>query len=78
MYFPFRHPEGIDRSRCFVHSTHQLLLLLMLMLMLMLLYWTLFLCQVVGTHDASNPVKEGKGTPLLTCDVWVSAADDAI
>lgn len=25
--------------------------------------------QVVGTHDASNPVKEGKGTPILTCDV---------
>lgn len=25
--------------------------------------------QVVGTHDASNPVKEGLGTPLITCDV---------
>eukprot|EP00903_Cladosiphon_okamuranus_P009812 g9326.t1 len=29
--------------------------------------------EVVGTHDASNPVKEGKGTPLLTCDVWEHA-----
>ncbi|CAM9559367.1 unnamed protein product [Ectocarpus sp. 6 AP-2014] len=28
---------------------------------------------VVGTHDASNPVKEGKGTPILTCDVWEHA-----
>ncbi|CAM9098440.1 unnamed protein product [Pylaiella littoralis] len=29
--------------------------------------------EVVGTHDASNPVKEGKGTPILTCDVWEHA-----
>lgn len=27
------------------------------------------LVQVVGTHDASNPVKEDLGKPLLTCDV---------
>lgn len=27
--------------------------------------------QVVGTHDASNPIKEGLGKPLLTCDVSV-------
>ncbi|CAM9555541.1 unnamed protein product [Discosporangium mesarthrocarpum] len=29
--------------------------------------------KVVGTHDASNPVKEELGTPILTCDVWEHA-----
>lgn len=29
--------------------------------------------KVVGTHDASNPIKEGLGTPILTCDVWEHA-----
>lgn len=29
--------------------------------------------QVVGTHDASNPIKENLGTPILTCDVSVCA-----
>ena len=28
---------------------------------------------VVGTHDASNPVREGLGQPLLTVDVWEHA-----
>ncbi|CAM9887406.1 unnamed protein product [Phaeothamnion confervicola] len=28
---------------------------------------------VVGTHDASNPLVEGKGKPLMTCDVWEHA-----
>lgn len=27
------------------------------------------LIQVVDTHDASNPVVENSGYPLLTCDV---------
>ena len=26
-------------------------------------------CQVVDTHDASNPIVESNGIPLLTCDV---------
>eukprot|EP00953_Heterococcus_sp_UTEX-ZZ885_P042226 21475-Heterococcus_DN1.PRE.6 len=29
--------------------------------------------EVVATHDASNPIKEGKGKPLITCDVWEHA-----
>lgn len=29
--------------------------------------------QIVDTHDASNPVVEDIGTPLLTCDVWEHA-----
>ncbi|CAN0017215.1 unnamed protein product [Ascophyllum nodosum] len=29
--------------------------------------------KIVGTHDASNPVKEGLGVPLITCDVWEHA-----
>ncbi|CAM9995944.1 unnamed protein product, partial [Laminaria digitata] len=28
---------------------------------------------IVDTHDASNPLVEGLGTPLLTCDVWEHA-----
>lgn len=28
---------------------------------------------IVSTHDASNPLKEGLGTPILTCDVWEHA-----
>jgi Fe-Mn family superoxide dismutase len=28
---------------------------------------------VVDTHDAGNPLREGKGTPILTCDVWEHA-----
>lgn len=36
----------------------------------------MFYAQVVGTHDASNPVKEGLGKPLLTCDV--SLTNDAL
>lgn len=28
---------------------------------------------VVDTHDASNPIAEGLGTPILTCDVWEHA-----
>ena len=28
---------------------------------------------IVETHDASNPLKEGQGTPILTCDVWEHA-----
>ncbi|CAM9405402.1 unnamed protein product [Chrysoparadoxa australica] len=28
---------------------------------------------IESTHDASNPLKEGTGTPLLTCDVWEHA-----
>ncbi|CAM9328620.1 unnamed protein product [Ascophyllum nodosum] len=28
---------------------------------------------VVDTHDASNPVVEDLGNPLLTCDVWEHA-----
>ena len=26
--------------------------------------------EVVDTHDAGNPMREGKGKPILTCDVW--------
>uniref|UniRef100_A0A7S2V2G5 Superoxide dismutase n=1 Tax=Fibrocapsa japonica TaxID=94617 RepID=A0A7S2V2G5_9STRA len=29
--------------------------------------------EIVDTHDASNPLKEGKGKPILTCDVWEHA-----
>jgi Fe-Mn family superoxide dismutase len=29
--------------------------------------------KVVGTHDASNPLKEGQGSPIITCDVWEHA-----
>jgi len=29
--------------------------------------------KVVGTHDAGNPLREGLGKPLLTCDVWEHA-----
>jgi superoxide dismutase, Fe-Mn family len=29
--------------------------------------------KVVDTHDAGHPVREGKGKPLLTCDVWEHA-----
>ena len=29
--------------------------------------------QVVSTHDASNPVVEKLGKPLITCDVWEHA-----
>jgi len=28
---------------------------------------------VVDTHDASNPIRENLGVPLLTCDVWEHA-----
>ncbi len=28
---------------------------------------------VVDTHDAGNPLREGKGKPILTCDVWEHA-----
>ncbi|GAB5034748.1 superoxide dismutase [Nannochloropsis oceanica] len=28
---------------------------------------------VVSTHDAGNPLKEGLGTPIMTCDVWEHA-----
>lgn len=31
-------------------------------------------CQVVGTHDSSNPVVEGLGKPLLACDVRFSTS----
>ena len=30
-------------------------------------------CQVVDSHDASNPVTDGLGFPLLVCDVWEHA-----
>ena len=29
--------------------------------------------KVVDTHDAGNPLRDGSGTPLLTCDVWEHA-----
>jgi Fe-Mn family superoxide dismutase len=29
--------------------------------------------KVVDTHDAGNPLRDGAGTPLLTCDVWEHA-----
>jgi len=29
--------------------------------------------QVTQTHDAGNPLSDGSGTPLLTCDVWEHA-----
>ena len=29
--------------------------------------------EVVDTHDASNPIRQGMGKPLLTCDVWEHA-----
>jgi len=29
--------------------------------------------QVVDSHDASNPVTDGLGFPLLVCDVWEHA-----
>mmetsp|Transcript_5524 Transcript_5524/g.7783 ORF Transcript_5524/g.7783 Transcript_5524/m.7783 type:complete len:200 (-) Transcript_5524:34-633(-) len=29
--------------------------------------------KVVGTHDASNPIVEKLGNPLITCDVWEHA-----
>jgi Fe-Mn family superoxide dismutase len=29
--------------------------------------------KIVGTHDAANPITEGAGIPLLTCDVWEHA-----
>jgi len=29
--------------------------------------------QVKGTHDADNPLSDGSGVPLLTCDVWEHA-----
>eukprot|EP00922_Rhytidocystis_sp_ex-Travisia-forbesii_P003040 GHVS01004456.1.p1 GENE.GHVS01004456.1~~GHVS01004456.1.p1 ORF type:complete len:208 (-),score=15.47 GHVS01004456.1:223-846(-) len=28
---------------------------------------------IVAGHDAINPLKDGSGTPLLTCDVWEHA-----
>ena len=28
---------------------------------------------IVDTHDASNPQRENKGRPILTCDVWEHA-----
>ena len=28
---------------------------------------------VVDTHDAGNPLREGKGKPIITCDVWEHA-----
>lgn len=28
---------------------------------------------IVDTHDAGNPLKDGTGSPLLTCDVWEHA-----
>ena len=28
---------------------------------------------VVDTHDAGNPLRENKGKPILTCDVWEHA-----
>eukprot|EP00922_Rhytidocystis_sp_ex-Travisia-forbesii_P003042 GHVS01004458.1.p1 GENE.GHVS01004458.1~~GHVS01004458.1.p1 ORF type:complete len:208 (-),score=14.49 GHVS01004458.1:217-840(-) len=28
---------------------------------------------IVGGHDAINPLKDGSGTPILTCDVWEHA-----
>ena len=31
------------------------------------------LVQVVDSSDAENPVSEGFGFPLLTCDVWEHA-----
>ncbi len=31
------------------------------------------LYQVVDSHDASNPVTDGLGFPLLVCDVWEHA-----
>eukprot|EP00163_Fabomonas_tropica_P026142 TRINITY_DN4697_c0_g1_i1.p1 TRINITY_DN4697_c0_g1~~TRINITY_DN4697_c0_g1_i1.p1 ORF type:complete len:204 (-),score=72.94 TRINITY_DN4697_c0_g1_i1:210-791(-) len=29
--------------------------------------------QVVSTHDAGNPLRDGTGTPILCCDVWEHA-----
>jgi superoxide dismutase, Fe-Mn family len=29
--------------------------------------------KIVDTHDAGHPVREGKGAPILTCDVWEHA-----
>ena len=29
--------------------------------------------KIVETHDGGNPLKEGLGSPLLTCDVWEHA-----
>jgi Fe-Mn family superoxide dismutase len=29
--------------------------------------------RIVSTHDASNPIREDLGTPILTCDVWEHA-----
>lgn len=29
--------------------------------------------QVVDSHDASNPITDGLGFPLLVCDVWEHA-----
>jgi len=29
--------------------------------------------EIVDTHDAGTPVKEGKQIPLITCDVWEHA-----
>jgi Fe-Mn family superoxide dismutase len=29
--------------------------------------------KVVQTHDAGHPLREGLGTPILTCDVWEHA-----
>lgn len=29
--------------------------------------------KIQQTHDAGNPIRDGSGTPLLTCDVWEHA-----
>eukprot|EP00397_Hematodinium_sp_SG-2012_P038070 GEMP01041368.1.p1 GENE.GEMP01041368.1~~GEMP01041368.1.p1 ORF type:complete len:207 (+),score=43.29 GEMP01041368.1:39-623(+) len=29
--------------------------------------------EIVQTHDAGNPLRDGTGKPLLTCDVWEHA-----
>lgn len=29
--------------------------------------------KIVDTHDAGNPLRDGLGTPLLTCDMWEHA-----
>ncbi|KAF8822759.1 superoxide dismutase SOD2 [Cardiosporidium cionae] len=29
--------------------------------------------EIIGGHDATNPMKDGTGTSILTCDVWEHA-----
>lgn len=65
--------DALKRSfrgiRITLHLQSQLLLYFMVTRGQLSCIWSTLDWQVVGTHDASNPLKESLGKPILTCDV---------